>query len=97
MSGQSQAEHRAEHSTAHDAAHVFAPPRAVFAAMPRGLCRFAPIEDHTHGCSSLSGDKGLPEDAGQHSGQGPMQPVCPGPAQHLHIPLGPACLMVKGL
>ena len=58
---------------------------------------WVPVEDHAHGGSSLGGHKGLPEDPSQHCGQGPVQAVGPGPAQHLHIPLGPACVMVKGL
>lgn len=56
-----------------------------------------PVEDHAHGGSGFGGDKGFPEDPGKDSGEGPVQAVGSGPAQHLHIPLGPACVIVKGL
>ena len=58
---------RAEQSTEqHMMQHVTSlhPWRPKTAAMLRGSCCCAPVEDHTHGCRSLSGDKGLPEDAG---------------------------------
>ena len=64
---------------------------------PFSFFAFLPVEYHAHGGSRLGGDKGLPEDPGQDRGQGPVQAVRSGPAQHLHIPLGPACLVVKRL
>ena len=57
----------------------------------------APVEHHAHSGGRFGGDKGLQKHACQHCGQSPMQLVCPGPAQHLHIPLRPPCLIVKRL
>ena len=56
-----------------------------------------PAEHHAHCGGSFGGHKALPEHAGQHGGQRPVQLVCPGPAQHLHIPLRPPRLIVKRL